>query len=288
MKNKIGFNLLVWSGGIPDSFWQTTERIKSIGYDGIECFMEERNVPVYRKFGDHLRNIGLEATCVLGVGPDDNPASESASIREKAVERLKHAIDCADALGARVICGPFHSAFATFTNRRPPEDQEYNWSAEVLRAAGEYAAQADIVLTVEALNRFECYLCNTMDQLTDLVKRAGHPNVKAMFDSHHANIEEKKLSEAIKKISPVLRHVHISENDRGTPGDGHIPWDETFAALAAIEYKGWLTIEAFTRNDPDFANAINVWREYSKPWDMAEKGFKFINDMGAKHGMFKN
>jgi D-psicose/D-tagatose/L-ribulose 3-epimerase len=285
MKNKVGFNLLVWSGGIPETFWPVTERLKKIGYDGIECFMEERNTSVYKKFGDHLRSLGLEATCVLGMGPDENPVSDSAAIRQKAVERLKQAIDCSHALGSKVICGPFHSAFATFTNRRPPADQEYNWSAEVLNAAGQYAAQAGIMLTVEALNRFECYLCNTMEQLTDLVRRAAHSNVRAMFDTHHANIEEKKLSEAIKKVSPVLRHVHISENDRGTPGDGHIPWDETFATLASIKYKDWLTIEAFTRNDPNFANAINVWREYSDPWDMAEKGWKFIKHMGEKHGM---
>lgn len=283
MKNKVGFNLLVWSGGLPDIFWGVTEKLKTLGYDGVECFMAEQNVAVYRKFGEHLRSIGLEGTCVLGLGPDDNPVSDSTAIRAKAVERLKQAIDCAQALGSKIICGPFHSAFATFTNRRPPENDEYKRSAEVLHTAGEYAAQASIVLAVEALNRFECYLCNTMEQLTYLVSTADHPNVKAMFDTHHANIEEKKLSEALKKIAPVLAHVHISENDRGTPGDGHIPWDETFSTLAAIQYRGWLTIEAFTRNDPDFANAINVWREYSKPWDMAEKGLKLIRTMGEKH-----
>lgn len=285
MKNKVGFNLLVWSGGIPESFWTVTERLKKTGYDGIECFMEERDPGVYKKFGDHLRHIGLEATCVLGVGPDDNPVSESPAVREKAVARLKEAVDCAYELGSKVICGPFHSAFATFTNRRPPENEEYDWSAEVLHAAAEHAQQANVVLAVEALNRFECYLCNTMDQLTDLVRRAGHPHVRAMFDTHHANIEEKKLATAIRKVAPVLSHVHISENDRGTPGDGHVPWDETFETLAEVRYTGWLTIEAFTRNDPNFANAINVWREYSQPWDMAEQGLKFIREMGAKHGL---
>ena len=285
MKNKIGFNLLVWSGGIPESFYQVTERLKSIGYNGVECFMEERDPAVYQKFGDHLRSIGLDATCVLGLGPDENPICDSSAVRRKAINRIKEAVDCAHALGSTIICGPFHSAFATFTNRRPAEDQEVGWSAEVLHAAGNYAAQANVVLAVEALNRFECYLCNTMEQLVDLLKRTNHPNVKAMFDTHHANIEEKKLSEAIKKISPLLAHVHISENDRGTPGDGHIVWDEVFSALASINYQGWLTIEAFTRNDPNFANAINVWREYSDPWDMAVKGLALIRSMGEKHGM---
>jgi len=283
LKTKIGFNLLVWSGGLPDTFMSITERLKKIGYDGIECFMAEQDVNAYKRFGSHLQSIGLEATCVLGMGPDENPASESKATRDKAIVRLKEAIDCAHAINSKIICGPFHSAFAYFGERHAPFDDEYKWSAEVLRAAGEYATQAGIVLAIEALNRFECYLCNTMDQLSHLVKSVDHANVKAMFDTHHANIEEKKIGDAIRRIAPVLAHVHISENDRGTPGDGHIPWDETFAALAEIKYNGWLTIEAFTRNDPGFANAINVWREYSQPWDMAEKGFTLISQMRNKH-----
>lgn len=282
-KTKIGFNLLVWSGGLPDEFLPITERLKKIGYDGVECFMAEQNIDAYKKFGDHLKNIGLEATCVMGLGPDENPISESKATREKAVVQLKHAIDCAHAIGSKIICGPVHSAFATFTDRHPPTDDEYKWSAEVLRAAGEYAAQANVTLTVEALNRFECYLCNTVEQLTRLITSVNHLHVKAMFDTHHANIEEKKIGDAIRAIAPILAHVHISENDRGTPGDGHIPWDEVFSTLAEIKYNGWLTIEAFTRNDPDFANAINVWREYSKPWDMAEKSFSFIKERLGKN-----
>jgi D-psicose/D-tagatose/L-ribulose 3-epimerase len=282
--NKIGFNLLAWSAGIGEDVYPISERLKKIGYDGIECFMAEQNPEVYKKFGKFLQDLGLEATCVLGLGPDENPASDSQAIRNKALDRLKNAIDCAHALNSKIICGPFHSAFATFVGR-PPETNEYAWSAEVLHAAGDYAAQAGITLTPEALNRFECYLCNTMDHLSMLIGKVAHPNVKAMFDTHHANIEEKKLSTAIKKIAPVLAHVHISENDRGTPGDGHVSWDETFSTLAEIKYNGWLTIEAFTRNDPGFANSINVWREYSETWDMAEKGLEFIKQNCKKHGL---
>jgi len=116
-----------------------------------------------------------------------------------------------------------------------------------------------------------------------LVRKTDHPNVKAMFDSHHANIEEKALSKAIRSIAPILGHVHISENDRGTPGSGHINFDGVFAELAAVNYQGWLTIEGFTRNDPAFANSIGVWRDFSDPWDMAENGYKLIRDMCMKH-----
>jgi D-psicose/D-tagatose/L-ribulose 3-epimerase len=187
-------------------------------------------------------------------------------------------------MNATILCGPFHSAHAVFSKQAPQED-EYKWCAEVLNQAGDHAASAGITLALEALNRFECYLCNTMEQLHKLVSAAAHPNVKAMYDTHHSNIEEKKNNQAIKTINPFLSHVHISENDRGTPGDGHVQWDETFATLAEIKYKGWLTVEAFSRNDPDFANAINVLREYSAPWDMATKGLQFIKQQSNKYNL---
>jgi D-psicose/D-tagatose/L-ribulose 3-epimerase len=280
--NKIGFNVLAWSAVISEEIKPVVDRLKATGYDGVEFFLGAPYTAADKQIGDYTKRIGLEVTTVFVVGKDENPISEDANVRAKALERIKWAIDRAYNLNSTILCGPFHSAHAVFA-KRAPEDNEYGWGAEVLHSCGEYAAQAGITLALEALNRFECYLCNTMEQLTRLILAADHPNVRAMFDTHHANVEEKKFNEAISTIAPLLSHVHISENDRGTPGDGHVHFDDVFSALAKINYKGWLTIEAFSRNDPDFANSIGVWREYSKPWDIAEKGLKFIKEMSMKH-----
>jgi D-psicose/D-tagatose/L-ribulose 3-epimerase len=281
---KVGFNVLVWSAMVSDQLKPIVDRLKTIGYDGVECLLANQDRSDYQKFGQHVHDLGMEATCVFVLSKDQNPIDPSAKVRSKGLDQIKYNIDCAHSMQAKLICGPFHSAHGHFMEHAP-EDREYGWAAEVLHAAGEHAAQADIILAPEALNRFECYLCNTMEQLLRLVKEVDHPNVRAMFDTHHANVEEKKLSGAIRSISPVLAHVHISENDRGTPGDGHVPFDEVFSTLADIGYEGWLTIEAFSRNDPAFANAIGVWREFSKPWDIAEKGYAFIKKMQKKYGM---
>lgn len=281
---KIGFNVLAWTADVSEKVLPIVDRLKQIGYDGVECFIGSPDTNAYRRFGDHARDIGLETTAVTVVDKETSPVDSSSAVRAKALDRIKWVIDRTHDMHAQVLCGPFYSAHANFS-RQAPQEEEYKRAAEVLHAAGEYAAQANITLALEALNRFECYLCNTMVQLSYLVSKAGHPNVKAMFDTHHANIEEKKMATAIEVIAPVLHHVHISENDRGTPGDGHVPWNETYAALAKAGYKGWLTIEAFSRNDPDFANAINVWREYSAPWDMAEKGYHFIRQQATAHGL---
>ncbi len=282
--NKIGFNVLAWSAVINDDLKPIVERLKTTGYDGVEFFIGAPGDDAYKWMGDFTKSLGMEVTAVTVVGKDESPISEDAAVRAKALDRLKWSIDRAYDLNATILCGPFHSAHAHFA-KRAPEDWEYAYGGEVLHAAGEYASQANITLALEALNRFECYLCNTMDQLTKLLNAVNHPNVKAMFDTHHANIEEKSYSQAIAAIAPYLTHVHISENDRGTPGDGQVYFDDAFSSLAKINYKGWLTIEAFSRNDADFANSIGVWREYSEPWDIAEKGLEFIKGMCKKHGL---
>ena len=281
-KNKVGFNLLLWSAGMSEKLNPLAARLKEIGYDGIEVVIGEPSTQSYVDFGKYVKGLDLEISTVMVVGKDENPISESASIRQKAIDRLKWGVDRANDLGAKVICGPTHSAFATFS-RKAPTDDEYKWSAEVLHKAGEYAAQSNVVFTIEAINRFECYLCNTIGQLNKLVKLTDHPNIRPMFDSHHVNIEEKSIDETINSLKGSLAHVHISENDRGTPGSGHVHWDKVFAGLARINYSGWLTIEAFSRNDVEFANSINVWREYNQPWDIATNGLSFIKQMQSKY-----
>ena len=273
--NKIGFNLLVFNAVASRDLFPTIERLAEIGYDGIEFSMGNRDPAAYLEIGQLLNDLGIEATAVNAPTAEANPASPDAAIRQAAVDRHKQDIDMASSAGAKVLCGPLHSAFALFTNQPPTED-EYKYSADTLRQIGDYAQQAGMVIAVEAINRFECYLCNTMEQLQKVLRLADHPAVQAIFDTHHANIEEKSFDAAIDTISPYLAHVHISENDRGTPGKGHIPFESIFKKLNEIGYDGWYTIESFSRSDVEFANAINVWREYSDSWEIAEEGYKFI------------
>ena len=152
-----------------------------------------------------------------------------------------------------------------------------------MRAAAEYAGQAGIILTPEALNRFECYLYNTLEDIATLIRAVDHPNLGMIFDSHHAHIEEKNSHDSILKYADLIRHVHITESDRGTPGSGQVHWDEIFAALTKIGYDDWLTIEAFSRNKAEFASGINVWRNFQPTLEeVYEDGYQFIKSYWNK------
>ena len=274
---KIGMNMLLWTNHVTEEHFGIVDTLKKTGYDGIELFLGEGDVSHYSKLGTHFSNINMGTTCVASLAPEENIASPDQKIRAAGLDKLKWSIDVGAAVNAEVICGPFHSSFAIFS-RQPPTLEERQRSIDVLQKAAEYAQTANIILAPEALNRFECYLYNTMADLSTLVTEVNHPNLGAMYDTHHGNIEEKSQAAAINLIAPHLKHVHISENDRGTPGSGQVNWDDVFATLKAINYDGWLTIEAFSTIIPEFANAINVWRDYSPSEEIYTKGLKFIKD----------
>ncbi len=280
---KIGMNLLLWTTDINEQLYPILDKLKESGFDGVEVPIGDENEREYIALGRRINDLGLECTCVTSIFEDGNPASSDSGVRSAAVDQMKWRIDRAKDLGASVVCGPYHSAFAYFSGSPPTED-ERNYSAEVMRKAAEYAGEQDILLTPEALNRFECYLYNTLDDIAELIRKVDHPNMKMIFDSHHAHIEEKNSGASIRKHGERIGHVHITESDRGTPGSGQVHWDEIFSSLHEIGYDGWLTIEAFSRNKAEFASGINVWRNFQPTLDeVYQDGFNFIKSMWDKH-----
>ena len=129
----------------------------------------------------------------------------------------------------------------------------------------------------QAIRLCPAWLLTTMDDLAGFVRRVGHPNIRAMYDTFHANIEEADPIGALTRNRAEVVHIHISENDRGVPGRGNIPWAETFAAIRDIGYDDWLTIESFGRGLPDPAAATKVWRDFAEsPEAIYQDGFAHI------------
>ena len=117
-----------------------------------------------------------------------------------------------------------------------------------------------MTLGLEALNRFETDLVNTAEEAMHLAKTTGSDRIGILLDTFHLNIEEKNIKTAITNASDKLVHFHISDNDRGVPGSGHVPWNEVKDALDEVNYDGWIVAEMFvTANGPISAD-LNIWR----------------------------
>jgi D-psicose/D-tagatose/L-ribulose 3-epimerase len=274
---KTGMNLLLWATHVTEEHFPLLGKLKQNGFDGVEIPIFEGDAAHFKKLRQELDKNGLACTAVTVVGPDHNPISPDAKVRAAAVERLKWTIEMASIIGAENLCGPFHSPLAVFSGNGPTADEKSR-AADVLRQAAEFAQGAKVRLCIEYLNRFECYFLTTAADAVTLVRRVNHPSFRAMFDTFHAHIEEKSQAAGIETVAPVLSHVHISENDRGTPGTGQVRWDEAFGALKKAKYDGWMVIEAFGRALPALAAATRVWRDlFPSADEVCTKGLQFIN-----------
>jgi D-psicose/D-tagatose/L-ribulose 3-epimerase len=274
---KTGMNLLLWTTHVTEAHDAIIDRIKALGFDAVEVpVFDTAQLAPFERLGKRLKSLGLGATAVTVMGPETNPIAPDAKIRAAAVAHLDRVMECGQAFGCEILCGPIHSAIGVFSGEGPSDD-EFKYGVETLQTAAVKAQSRGIKLAVEYLNRFENYFLTTTAQTVRFVRVVNHPYCKMMYDSFHAHIEEKSQADAIAASAAETIHVHLSENDRGVPGTGQVHWDEVLGGLQRSGYDGYLTIEAFGRALPALAAATKVWRDlFPDALELCRDGLAFI------------
>ena len=228
-----------------------------------------------------LEKNGLRAVCSLGL-----PEPAWASVRpDAAIDHLKLAIEKTAEMGGEALSGVIYGGIGERTGV-PPTTAEYDNITRFLAAAASHAKRFGIALGVEAVNRYENHLVNSARQAVDVVERVGADNVFVHLDTYHMNIEEKGAANGILIARDHLKYIHLSESDRGTPGYGNVPWDEIYATLAAIGFKGGLAMESFINMPPEVAYGLAVWRPVAR--DMEEvmgNGLPFLRNKAVQYGL---
>lgn len=257
---KLGINLLCLAGHIDESHLPVIERIAEIGYDHVEVPVMRGTPDHYAWLGEQLAGLGLgRAQTSIVPDPSVNPLSGDPAIRQAGLDHLDWILDCAEALGSQTVGGPFHAPIGHFTGAGPTEDEIAN-GVQAHRAMAERAARGGYTLALEHLNRFETYFLNTMDQARAYAERVDHPAFGIMYDTFHANIEERDQADAIRHLGDRMHVLHVSENDRGVPGRGQIDFAAVFRAAKATGFDGSVVVEAFGAGVPELAAATRVWR----------------------------
>ena len=221
----------------------------------------------------------LRAVCSLGL-----PQECWASVYpDKAIEYLKLVLDKTKALGGEALSGVIYGGIGERTGV-PPTQAEYDNITRAMTEVASYAKTLGLELGIEAVNRYENHLINTARQATDLVERVGAENVFVHLDTYHMNIEEKGFGNGILDAREHLRYIHLSESDRGTPGEGTCGWDEIYATLKAIDFKGGLAMESFINMPPEVAYGLSVWRPVARSHDeVMSKGLSFLRNKAEQY-----
>ncbi|MBX6772537.1 MAG: sugar phosphate isomerase/epimerase [Chloroflexi bacterium] len=279
---KLGVNLMVWTGPFTDADLPLLDRCAAMGFDGVEIPLLALDTFDPRRLRERLDALGLGRTASGSLPPGCGLLD--AAEREHGVAWLGRLIATCAEIGASVLTGPFYAPVGRLVGRGPTP-AEWESAVYALRAVGRIAADHGVTVTIEPLNRFETYFLNTAADAVRLVEAVDSPAVAVQLDTFHMNIEEKSLPGAIRAVGRRLGHVHCSENDRGIVGTGHLDWPGVIAALHAVGYAGWLTIESFGQPLPALAAAAAIWRPLAPNADaLARESLAFLRALLAGDG----
>jgi D-psicose/D-tagatose/L-ribulose 3-epimerase len=275
-----GAHAFIWAGEwTPEGAQKAIGGAAEAGLDFVEIPLlrpESMDITATRAL---LDRYGIGCTCSLGLPK----AAHLPSAPEKAQSFLESAVDVAAGLEAPVLCGVLYAHLGTLSGR-PPEQEELEDVARVLKNVARYAAERGVSLGVEAVNRYETYLINLAEQANAMLDRVGEPNVFVHLDTYHMNIEEKGFYEPIVSLGSRLGYMHLSESDRGTPGTANVHWDEVFRGLEDIDYDGYLVMESFAAINEDLAGATALWRDVvGDPETLIRDGLGFLRGKAAEH-----
>ena len=276
---KYGLNTLIFTGSFKDENTVLFERVKKIGFDGVEIALARKGDLDYVRTLEQLKNNGLECSGICGMfSPDRDIRGPDKENIKNGIEYIRDGIDAAAAMDCDIFTGPIYSAVGR-ANLESPEDRKKQWQTEIesLKQVCQYAEEKSVYLALEPLNRFETDFINIADDAIKLVRDVGSDYLKIHLDSFHMNIEEKDSAGAIRGAGDLLYNFHANENDRGAPGTGQVRWEEIVDALNEIQYNRYLVIETFTPDNELIAKAASIWRSTEKSeWVLLEKGLNFL------------
>jgi D-psicose/D-tagatose/L-ribulose 3-epimerase len=273
---KFGVNTFIWSATFDSSNFGLLPLIKEAGFDGVEVPLLRPEAFAASSIRQATEAYGLECNACTVLVDGLSLISESADIRRRTRLHLEDVAKAAADAGIGIVAGPLFSPVGYLPGRRRTSD-EWKWAVEGFQSVGDTLAAHKVTFAIEPLNRFETYFLNTATDAAALAHEIGHPNIGILFDTFHANIEEKSIAEGYRTVGPHLKHVHTCENDRGIPGSGHVEWKEVFQVLRNLKYDGWLTIEGFGFALKELSAAAAIWRDIERtPESIAFEGVKFL------------
>lgn len=260
---RLGINTMVWSGGYEERQLSRFKRIREWGYDVVELPVFDFAAVNPEPIRHALADSGLALTVSSALPAGFSLVSADAATRARTRCWLQSAVEKVAAIGGSILAGPLYLPVGELPGRRRTAD-EWSRAIDEYRELGAAIQGSGIRVALEPLNRFETYFLNTAGDACRLCDEVAVESIGVLFDTFHANIEEDNPIAALRSLGRHLIHVHLSENQRGIPGSGHVPFQGMAQALFEAGYSGYAVVESFASTIPELASATAMWRDFAE------------------------
>lgn len=276
MKVKFGASLLSWITPIwnPEAGKYAIEKTAKTGFDLIEILLPSSMDFNSKEVKQQLKDNNLDVVCSLNL-PKEAHIPFYPEVAEKLIKR---AIDKTSELETDFLGGVLHGGIGVFSGN-PLTENESEIIVEVWNKVADYAKEKGVNIGIEPINRYESYVCNTAENVLDLIKKTDKDNLVLHLDTFHMNIEENNFYDPIILAGNKLKHVHITESHRGMLGEGTVNWNELFRALKGIDFEGNLVLENFSSSIPGMQQMVSLWQK--SPYDadqLADGSLQFLKN----------
>ncbi|PTN10035.1 D-psicose/D-tagatose/L-ribulose 3-epimerase [Mangrovibacterium marinum] len=248
------------------------------GFDMLEISLPPSlnfDTPTVKK---QLKTAGIDCRLTLNIPRNCHLPAQP----KKALQMIKGALDIVAEMEGDFLGGVLHSAIGEFT-RKPCSANEREIVKEVFFELASYAAEREITIAPEPINRYESYVLTSAREVLDLIDATQAKNIGVHLDTFHMNIEEANFYDPVISCGNRLKHLHITESDRGMTGEGNVCWDDFFKALSEINYQGPLVLENFSSQIKELVGPTSLWRpsKYNSE-DLAKGSLAFMKAMVEK------
>lgn len=234
-----------------DPFLQLQENLKLIsehGYDFAELTVgtltgvSEHDFP---RWVEMIRASGTEVPVLNSFIPPAVKLTGPEVNRAGIEDYLQLAFTRVKAIGGETII--FGSGGARSFPEGFAKDEAMKQISDFLHICSEYAAQYEITVAIEPLNRKESNMINSVREALELAKELDLPYITVLADSYHMLEEQEGLSVlSDTTASGLLAHVHIADRDRvfpGLPAENGMDFRAFFQALHTSGYEGRVSAE---------------------------------------------
>lgn len=277
-----GIHSSIWTmRWTPEAAEQAVGEAVRNGFDFVEVALLDPAIVDAAHSAKLFETFGVKAVCSLGLPEACWPSRDP----QPGIDFLKVALEKTAAMGAEALTGVTYGGIGERSGE-PPTERELDNVARCLEATAKHAKSLGIAFGIEPVNRYETHLINTGWQAVEMLNRVGADNLFIHLDTYHMNIEEKGAANGILAARDHLRYIHLSESDRGVPGKGTCDWDEIYATLAAIDFKGGLAMESFMNMPPEIAFGLSVWRPVAESTEeVIGEGLPFLRGKARQYGL---